>query len=269
MSEADTIFQFKVTLKEIKPPIWRRFQVRSDITFRDLHNTLQVVMGWWDSHPHLFQFGELLLTDAETLAEWGEGGLRDDTIPLNRLLTVEGTSLTYEYDFGDSWQHELVLEAMLPEEETAVYPRCLAGARACPPEDCGGIWGYEQFLEAIRDPNHEEHRRYREWIGGAFDPEAFDLDKVMQQFREGVYWQGELVVPPLTSTQTFTPQARWFWRSIPEEAQTRIIGTVWCSHCEQKTTITNFKGNIQQGDLILRGECVRCGGVVVRLLEGG
>lgn len=265
---SDTIFQFKVTLKGIQPPIWRRFQVRRDITFRDLHNTLQVVMGWWDYHLHLFRYGGLLITDNNTLAEWGEEGLRDDTTPLNKLLRYEGVSLTYEYDFGDSWVHELVLEAMLPEEATAVYPRILAGERACPPEDCGGIWGYEQFLEAIRDPNHEEHRRYREWIGGSFDPEAFDLANVTQQFHEGVYWQGELVVPPLISTQTFTPQARWFWNSIPEKAQTRMIGAVWCRHCGQKTTIINFKGNIQQGGLILRGECLRCGGVVVQRLEG-
>lgn len=269
MSDSDTIFQFKVTLKEIQPPIWRRFQVRSDITFRDLHDTLQVVMGWWDYHLHLFQYGKLLLTDADTLAEWGEEGLRDDTTPLNRLLIVEGASLTYEYDFGDSWQHELVLEVMLPEEETAVYPRCLAGGRACPPEDCGGVWGYEEFLEAIGDPQHEEHETYLEWAGGAFDPEAFDLNKVTRQFREGVYWQGELVAPPLASSQTFTSQARWFWYSIPEEAQTRIIGTVWCSHCGQQTTIINFKGNIQQGDLVLRGECVHCGGAVTRRVEGG
>ncbi|MBK8989589.1 MAG: plasmid pRiA4b ORF-3 family protein [Chloroflexi bacterium] len=102
-------------------PIWRRFQVRHDITFRQLHNTLQVVMGWWDYHLHLFHYGQLLITDDNTLAEWGEEGLRDDTTPLNKLLRYEGVSLTYEYDFGDSWVHELVLEAMLPEEATAVY----------------------------------------------------------------------------------------------------------------------------------------------------
>jgi len=82
-------------------------------------------MGWWDYHLYLFQYGKLLLTDADTLAEWGEEGLRDDTTPLNRLLTFEGARLTYEYDFGDSWQHELVLEVMLPEEETAVCSKLL------------------------------------------------------------------------------------------------------------------------------------------------
>ncbi|MFQ5434039.1 MAG: plasmid pRiA4b ORF-3 family protein [Anaerolineae bacterium] len=266
--EAETIYQLKVVLKEIQPSIWRRFQVRSDITFRELHKTLQVVMGWWNYHLHLFQVGSLTMTDRETLAEWGEGGIPDDVARLNEYVQQEGTTFTYEYDFGDSWVHELVLEKMLLADETAVYPRCLAGERACPPEDCGGVWGFETFLEAIRNPQHPEHDSYLEWIGGSFDPEAFDLDRITQQFREGVYWQGELVAAPLTSTQTFTPQARWFWDSIPEHIQAKIIGAVWCSHCRESTTIVNFKGNIKQGDLLLRGECIRCGGSVARLIEG-
>jgi hypothetical protein len=265
---AETICQLKVVLKEIQPPIWRRFQVRSGITFRELHETLQVVMGWWNSHLHLFQVGTLTITARETLAEWGEKGLPDDMARLDEHIRQEGTTFTYEYDFGDSWEHELVLEAIMPVDETAVYPRCLAGERACPPEDCGGVWGYELFLKAIRDPEHEEHHSYLEWVGGSFNSEAFDLDKVTQQFHEGVYWQGELVAPPLTSSQTFTPQAQWFWNRIPGHIQAKIIGAVWCPHCRNSTTIINFKGNIKQGDLLLRGECIRCGGPVARILEG-
>jgi len=265
---AEMIYQLKVTLKEIQPPIWRRFQVRSNITFRELHKTLQVVMGWWNSHLHLFQVGVLMITDSATLAEWGEDGVPDHVTQLDKIVKQERTTCTYEYDFGDSWEHELVLEAILPVDETAVYPRCLAGERACPPEDCGGPWGYELFLEALQNPEHEEHDSYLEWVGGAFDPEAFDLDKVTQQLREGVYWQGEMVAPPLTSTQTFTPQGQWFWDSIPEHIQVKIISAVWCSHCRESTTIVNFKGNIKQGDLLLRGECIRCGGAVARLIEG-
>jgi hypothetical protein len=281
---AKTIYQFKVTLEEIQPPVWRRFQVRSGITFRELHKTLQVVMGWWNYHLHLFQVGSLTITDRETLAEWGENGIPDNVARLNKHVKQEGTTFTYEYDFGDSWEHELVLEQILPAEgtasidyldkpgtgsaEAAVYPRCLAGERACPPEDCGGVWGYENFLEAIQNPQHPDHDSYVEWRGGTFDPELFDLNKVTQQFREGVYWEGELVAAPLTSTQTFTPQAQWFWDSIPEHIQAKIMGAVWCSHCRESTTIVNFKGNIKQGDLLLRGACIRCGGAVVRLIEG-
>lgn len=262
------IYQFSVTLQEIQPAIWRRFQVRSDITFRDLHNTLQVVMGWWDYHLHLFQVDHLIITDRETLAESGEAGLLDDTTPLNAHITQPGTTFTYEYDFGDSWQHVLVLEAVLPAAETAVYPRILAGERACPPEDCGGVRGYQTFLAAIQNPRHPNHAMYWEWVGDDFDPEAFDLEQVAQQFREGVYWQGELVAAPLTSTQHFTSQARRFWDSIPEPDQVKLMGKVWCAHCRQATTIVNFKGNMQQGNLFLRGACVRCGGDVARLIEG-
>ncbi|HID53584.1 MAG TPA: plasmid pRiA4b ORF-3 family protein [Anaerolineae bacterium] len=265
---SETIYQLKVTLKEIQPPIWRRFQVRSDITFRELHKTLQVVMGWWNSHLHLFQVGPLTITDEETLAEWGEAGIPDNVARLDVYVPQEGTTFNYEYDFGDGWQHELLLEKILPVEETAVYPRCLAGERACPPEDCGGVWGYEEFLAAIQDPEHPEHDSYREWAGDPFDPEAFDLEKVTQQFREGVYWQGELVAAPLTSTQSLTRQAQLFWESIPEHIQAHIIGNVWCRHCRENTTIVNFRGSIKRGDLILRGECFRCGGPVARLLEG-
>lgn len=270
------IYQLKVTLKEIQPPIWRRFQVRGDITFRELHKTLQVVMGWQNYHLHQFLFGSLTITDREALAEWGGIGIPDDVARLNEHVKREVATFIYEYDFGDNWVHELVLEEVLSVDETAstepaemaVYPRCLAGEHACPPEDCGGVWGYAHFLEAMQNPEHPEHDRYMEWIGGAFDPEAFDLDKITQQFREGVYWQGELVAAPLTSTQTFTPQAQWFWHNIPEHIQVKIIGAVWCSHCGESTTIVNFKGNIKQGDLILRGECLRCGGAVARLIEG-
>lgn len=265
----DVIYEFKVSLKEIQPPIWRRFQVRSNITFGELHKTLQVVMGWWNSHLHLFQAGSLLITDAETLAEWGEDGVPDHVTRLDMIIKQRGATFTYEYDFGDSWEHELVLEAILPVEETTSYPRCLAGERACPPEDCGGVWGYELFLEALRDPEHEEHDSYLEWIGGAFDPEEFDLRKVTQHLQEGVYWQGELVAPPLTSTQTFTPQAKWFWDHIPEYIQARLIGAVWCNRCGKSTMIVNFRGNIKQGNLLLRGECIRCGGSVARFIESG
>ncbi|MCP4356663.1 MAG: plasmid pRiA4b ORF-3 family protein [Chloroflexi bacterium] len=268
LSENDMIYQLKVTLKEIQPPIWRRFQVRSDISFRDLHETLQVVMGWQAYHLHLFQVDSLTITDEDTLAEWGEPGIPDNAARLNIYVPYADTTFVYEYDFGDGWKHELVLEKILPVEETAVYPRCLTGERACPPEDCGGVWGYENFLNAIQNRQHPEHASYLEWVGGAFDPEQFDLDKVTRQFHKGVYWQGELVAVPLTSTQTFTPQGQRFWDSIPGHIQVKIIGATWCKHCRENTTLVNFKGNIERGDLILRGQCIRCDGSIIRLLEG-
>lgn len=265
---ATPIYELKVTLQDIQPPIWRRFQVRSDITFAELHQILQVVMGWWNYHLHLFVVGSLEIIQQETIAELGPVGIPDDVTQLNQYVKQEGATFLYEYDFGDSWWHEVVLEKILPVEETAVYPCCLAGERACPPEDCGGVSGYDEFLQAMKNRRHPAHKRYRDWIGGSFDPEAFDVAKVAQQFREGVYWQGDLVMAPLTSRQTFTPQARWFWFNIPRHIQVEIIGTTWCSHCGQSTTLVHFKGSIRQGNLLLRGECLRCGSPVTRLIEG-
>ncbi|MCI0398777.1 MAG: plasmid pRiA4b ORF-3 family protein [Chloroflexi bacterium] len=262
------IYQLKVTLQGIDPPIWRRFQVRSDETFYRLHLTLQVVMGWWNYHLHQFLVNGLTITDAETLMEWGEDGVSVHQARLERYLLAEGATCTYEYDFGDSWQHELLLEKILPLQPDLLLPRCLAGARACPPEDCGGSWGYADFLEAIGKPDHEEHQSTLEWAGGHFDPEAFDLDEVNRQLREGVTWQGELVLAPLASTQSFTRPAQWFWDAIPDHIQAQLLGNVWCRHCAAETVMVDFKGSIRQGDLLLRGHCLRCGRPVARIIEG-
>jgi hypothetical protein len=102
---------------------------------------------------------------------------------LNTLVSGEGDKFTYEYDFGDDWQHEIKIEKVLPPDPKQKLPVCIKGKRACPPEDIGGVWGYEEFLEAIKDPNHDEHAMYTEWIGDDFDPEAFDLDEVNERLK--------------------------------------------------------------------------------------
>lgn len=170
------VYQLKVTLKDSKPPIWRRFQVRSDITFAKLHRIIQEVMGWFDGHLHQFIVGRIYygVPDPDDLSE-----MRDERkVRLDQILSMPGRKIVYEYDFGDGWEHEIVLEKILSPDPKTRYPRCLDGARACPPEDCGGIYGYADFLEAIRDPNHEEHEEMLEWIGGEFDPEEFDLQDI-------------------------------------------------------------------------------------------
>ena len=113
------------------------------------------------------------------------GGDEDeDGIRLSQVFTGKKKArIVYEYDFGDSWQHEIVLEKTLEPEPKVKYPRCVEGARACPPEDCGGIWGYADFLEAISDPKHPDHRDMKEWIGGKFDPEKFSVDAVNKELR--------------------------------------------------------------------------------------
>lgn len=172
------IFQFKVTLRDIRPPIWRRFQVYDDLTFYQFHRVLQEVMGWYDAHLHLFNFQGWMITDEETLAEGWEDGDDERKVKLNQRFTAEGQKCRYEYDFGDSWDHELVLEKILPVEPGVFYPRCLKGKRACPPEDCGGAWGYADFLEALADEDHPERDMYLDWLGGEFDPEEFFLEEI-------------------------------------------------------------------------------------------
>jgi hypothetical protein len=180
MAAKAKIYQFKITLKGIRPPIWRRFEVSSAITFLDLHHIIQEVMGWENAHLHQFFVDGHNLTDRTTLEEVGYGGADVAKTRLDKFVQQEGQKFVYEYDFGDSWEHELLLEKILEPEAGASYPRCLKGKRACPPEDCGGFWGYQMLLEVLQDPEHPEHDDLLEWVDEEFDPEAFDLAGVNQ-----------------------------------------------------------------------------------------
>ena len=176
MPSSTDIYQIKVTLRHSKPPIWRRILVPGDITLAQLHDILQAVMGWYDAHLHQFivegtYYG---VPDPDDYVE-----VKDERqIRLNQIVPGIPYKFVYEYDFGDSWEHELLVEKVLPPDKGTRYPVCIKGRRACPPEDVGGVWGYALFLEAIRDADHPEHEDYVEWIGGEFDPEAFDLDEI-------------------------------------------------------------------------------------------
>jgi hypothetical protein len=178
----DPIYQIKVTLKDSKPPIWRRIQVRSDTTLGELHHVIQAVMGWEDYHLHQFTVGRTYYGIPEPGFDFED--VRDERrVKLSQIVTGENFRFLYEYDFGDGWEHVLLVEKILPPKPGQQYPVCIKGRRACPPEDVGGIWGYYGFLEAIQDPDHPEHEDYLEWIGGEFDPEAFDLDAVNRALR--------------------------------------------------------------------------------------
>ena len=175
------VYQIKVTLKGSKPPIWRRMQITSDTTLVQFHRILQCVMGWEGSHLYQFVIGGIAHGDPGMVGEWDAEDARTGT--LAALVRGEKSKLLYEYDFGDSWEHELLVEKILPLDEGKRYPVCLTGKRACPPEDCGGVWGYASFLEAIHDPEHPEHEEMLEWIGGEFDPEVFALDEVNMELQ--------------------------------------------------------------------------------------
>jgi hypothetical protein len=175
-STTPIVYQIKVTLKGSKPPIWRRIQVASGTTLVKLHRILQCVMGWEGYHLYQFVIGGMAYGDPGLLGELEAEDARPVT--LETIVRGEQFKFLYEYDFGDSWEHELLIEKMLQLEGGKRYPVCLTGKRACPPEDCGGMWGYAGFLEAIQDPTHPEHEEMVEWVGGEFDPDAFDLDEV-------------------------------------------------------------------------------------------
>ena len=185
----ERLYQFKITLLDTRPPVWRRVQVK-DCTLDKLHEHVQTAMGWTNSHLHHFRVGEQLYGDPLLMREnFAEMEYEDSTATrLSDLLPRSGRRFRfeYEYDFGDSWRHEVLFEGFPRPERGKRYPVCLEGARACPPEDVGGAWGYQEFLEAIADPGNEEREGLLEWAGGSFDPEAFDPVAATRAMRRGL-----------------------------------------------------------------------------------
>jgi hypothetical protein len=170
MAKSSTIYQLKITLQDVEPAIWRRVQI-PDCSLEKLHLIVQPSMGW--SNYHLWSFkiaGENYGDDPD-----GEMGMSSPRKTKLGAIVDQGVKkFSYVYDFGDNWEHEIKIEKVLQADPKVKYPRCLEGARACPPEDCGGPWGYPNFIEAVSNPAHAEHEEMLEWIGGKFDPEAFD-----------------------------------------------------------------------------------------------
>lgn len=182
------VYQLKLTLRDTKPPIWRRVQVAGDISFIKLHQVIQLLMSWEDYHLWSFEIDRVSYEPKDPTAP--KGFLPDFGEPARsaaaKLVDVVGDQLikfNYTYDFGDNWEVDLKVEKILAPEEgaVAVYAHCLDGKRAAPPEDCGGVWGYASLLEILSDPNHEEHESMLEWIGGEWDAEAFDSDAVNRE----------------------------------------------------------------------------------------
>ena len=190
LEKSQQIYPIKVTLLGTDPPIWRRLRVPANLTLEVLHDVLQLAMGWEDCHMHDFRIGQQRFGTPDPM-EREFGGPRtasERTARLFQVLGRAGIKAVYTYDFGDSWEHKIVVEKRLAPEPGRAYPACLAGERHGPPEDCGGIPGFYNLLEAISDPGHEQHEELLDWLGNGFDPEAFSVEEVNRRLAPIQQW---------------------------------------------------------------------------------
>lgn len=176
-----TVHQLKVTLREVRPPVWRRIVVRSETRLSDLALVMERAMGWESYHLHLFEVDGVRYGMPDS--EWDLDFVDEYQFRLGEILPTVGSKMRYDYDFGDGWEHDVVVEAVSLPQRGVEYPACLEGRRACPPEDCGGPWGYVDFLEALRDPAHPEHQDMTEWAPPDFDPARFDPEEMNAAMR--------------------------------------------------------------------------------------
>jgi hypothetical protein len=183
MSAPQRLYQLKVTLQEIHPPLWRRLLVAEGTTLAKLHRIFQTALGWENCHLHAFRVGDVAYGEPDP--DFDDGRMRDQRrVRLGDIASEVGATFRYDYDFGDNWRHVVEVEAISDAPADAIHPLCLGGQRACPPEDCGGVGGHEGFLTAIGDPEHEDHDHLLRWAGGAFDPEGFDQNWVNRALRK-------------------------------------------------------------------------------------
>jgi len=172
------IYQLKIVLLGSKPPVWRRLQVPGNANLGWLHSVLQTALGWTNSHLHHFLTGEVRYAEPHENDGMGfdETPERDENkFTLMQIAPEKGAQFGYEYDFGDSWEHKITVEKIRPPDPAAATVAvCLDGARACPPEDCGGVWGYADLLRILKNPKHPEYKNMKAWVGGDFDADAFD-----------------------------------------------------------------------------------------------
>ena len=177
------IYRLKIVLEGTSPSVYRTLDIQSEATFNDLHNAIQILFSWYDMHLHEFRTDTVVIGDPMN-DEFGDMGIQDEnTVTLKDVFHDPKDSIRYIYDFGDDWIHKVTLEKILEAEEKKCYPRCVRGKRCAPPEDVGGVWGFEEFKEAINDPRHEAHEQWREWYEDDFDPDWFSLGEINKQLQ--------------------------------------------------------------------------------------
>ena len=198
-SDSNTIYELKITLLDSRPSIWRRIQV-ANCTLDELHECIQTAMGWANSHLHQFEIGQTRYADPSMSDDpYDDGSCKDSRVTLladvlsqpRKGLSyffgpwLKGFRLLYIYDFGDGWSHEIRLERVLQREPGISYPQCIAGARACPPEDAGGVRGYAHLLKVLANPRHAEYEELHAWAGD-FDSEQFSPDEKTKDMQVGL-----------------------------------------------------------------------------------
>jgi hypothetical protein len=185
------VYQIQIALAKYKPKIWRRILIQPELLLPDFHLTIQIVMGWENSHLNQFVKNNTFYTE-RLEDDWDWGAMKNvdyKDLKISDLLKKGKDKIDYEYDFGDSWHHDIILEKILPGDEKLKYPICIDGKLACPPEDCGGIWGYANLLEILKHPDHEEYEEYFEWFGGEFDPNKFDKDEINKTLKKFIKYK--------------------------------------------------------------------------------
>jgi hypothetical protein len=170
--KAENLLSLKVTLCGVRPPVWRRLVVPGRMTLGDLHQAIQAAMGWDGDHLHMFDIAGQHYGDPHSVDEVAD----EERLTLNGVLKSGIARFTYTYDFGDNWEHAILIEKKPPPVDSRSYPACVAGKRNCPPEDCGGRWGYQELLAVLADPAHPGYQDWIEMIGEGFDPEAFSAE---------------------------------------------------------------------------------------------
>jgi Plasmid pRiA4b ORF-3-like protein len=185
---AETVHRLKITLRSIRPPIWRRIEVGSSITLYELSAVLEAAMGWLGGHLHAYEADGTTYELPDEDLRLGHRTVNERKARLSKVLPKVGAKMRFDYDFGDGWSHDVIVEAIEPANSDVDRPRCLTGKRACPPDDCGGPSGYGELLDILANPSHPEHTERLEWLGGLYDPEAFDPDETTEAMQNAEPW---------------------------------------------------------------------------------
>lgn len=183
---ADQIFQLRIALEGTNPQVWRRLLVPGNFTLEALHSVFQLTMGWQMTHLYDFMIDCVRFSEPD---EFDDQPVRSVDTDLSSAFT-DAKSILYTYDFGDDWKHLVHVEEILARSDVFNYPICIGGEKACPPEDCGAFFGYEEFKKKIADPHHPEHEEVLQWVGGYFNPDGFDPNRINRDLLWAVNWKG-------------------------------------------------------------------------------